>query len=505
MSESQLRAEVSERDPRWDERRRGDSDVDWGDESDGPGQDQETRTGQVTEDLGAMDVDPELELGLEAMKTFVNGMNRGERPFVTMDDIADQEKMRQEDEEKEDNRGSSGDEDEVVELVKNQHEIAMIGGEEEIGVESAEEDNQDSSGDEDEEVDFAVNQQEIAVTGEAQEGGLENSEKMEDDDEDFISSDGDDSPGSPRASFQTRLERLRRKAEGKRRASPQFTSGDVDSSEEEDTFVTHAEETADLLAEIQVSFLWNSDISSSCDRSGIAGRGVRSCQRPRQEGKKEIIPSHSEWRLPWSERDGSSSRLAYLFHPPVALSGHSGRKGQWPPPELHQQWEKDRLKKAENKRLRRQALLEQAADPFSVKKGGKKSRKLMRAAAQSDPNRIVNMSTLVEQIRRFAENIEGPSMALPPMEKFQRKQVHEVALAFNLKSHSKGKGLDRYTTLWRTTYTGLQIDERKIARYLRNQDMDFVPAGKAARKNPRPKEGDEVGKVCIIILVGSSN
>ena len=130
----------------------------------------------------------------------------------------------------------------------------------------------------------------------------------------------------------------------------------------------------------------------------------------------------------------------------------------------------------------------------------------MRAAAQSDPDRIVNMSTLVEQIRRFAENIEGgPSMALPPMEKFQRKQVHEVALAFNLKSQSKGKGLDRYTTLWRTTYTGLQIDERKIARYLRNQDMNFVPAGKAVRKNPRPKEGDEVGKVCIIILVGSSN
>ena len=255
MSESQLRAEVSERDPRWDERRRGDSDVDWGDESDGPGQDQGTRTGQVKEDLGVMDVDPELELDLEAMKTFVNGMNRGECHFVTMDDIADQEKMRQEDEEKEDNRGSSGDEDEVVELVKNQHEIAMIGGEEEIGVESAEEDNQDSSGDEDGEVDFAVNQQEIAMTGEAQEGGLKNLEKMEDD---FISSDGDD---SPRASFQTRLERLRRKAEGKRRASPQLTSGDVDSSEE-DTFATHAEETADLLAEIQVSFLWNSDILS---------------------------------------------------------------------------------------------------------------------------------------------------------------------------------------------------------------------------------------------------
>ena len=96
-------------------------------------------------------------------------------------------------------------------------------------------------------------------------------------------------------------------------------------------------------------------------------------------------------------------------------------------------------------------------------------------------------------------------MALPPMEKFQRKQVHEVASVFKLKSQSKGKGLDRYTTLWRTSYTGLQIDERKVARCLRNQDTDFVPAGKAARKAPRPKEGDEVGKVCIVSLVGSSN
>ena len=261
MSESQLRAEVSGRDPSWDERRRGDSDVDWGDESDGPGQGQGTRTSQIKKDPGAMDVDPELELGVEAMKIFVDGMSRGECHFVTMDDIADQEKMRQEDEEKEDNRGSSGDEDELVELLRNQDEIAMMGGEDEIGVESAEkEDNRGSSGDEDE-VDFAVNQQEVAMIGEVQEIGLRSSEKMEDDDDegeedDFISSDGEDSSGSPRASFQARLERLRRKAKGKRRASPLFTSGDVDSSdEEEDIFATHAEETEDLLEEIQVSFL----------------------------------------------------------------------------------------------------------------------------------------------------------------------------------------------------------------------------------------------------------
>jgi hypothetical protein len=149
-------------------------------------------------------------------------------------------------------------------------------------------------------------------------------------------------------------------------------------------------------------------------------------------------------------------------------------------------------------------MLEQAADPLSVKKGGKKSRKLIRAAANIDPSdsipsRIFNMSTLIEQIRIFATNIEGgPSMALPPMAKYQRKQVHEISLAFNIKSQSKGKGSNRYTTLWRTSVTGLDIDEKRITRSVANQDKFFGPKGKGASRNPAPRDGDEVGKVCTI-------
>jgi hypothetical protein len=189
----------------------------------------------------------------------------------------------------------------------------------------------------------------------------------------------------------------------------------------------------------------------------------------------------------------------------ILLSSYSGHQGDWQtPPDLQEQWKKDRKTKAEKRRLRRQALLEQAADPLSVKKGGKKSRKLIRAAANADPselipNRIFNMSTLVEQIRRFAATIEGgSSMALPPMPKYERARVHEIALAFNLKSQSRGKGFNRYTTLWRTSFTGLQIDEKKIARSVANQDKGFGPKGKGASRNPPPKDGDEVGKVCTI-------
>jgi hypothetical protein len=182
-----------------------------------------------------------------------------------------------------------------------------------------------------------------------------------------------------------------------------------------------------------------------------------------------------------------------------------GGKGQGQiSPELQQRREKNRLTKAQKKRLRRQAMLEEAADPFSVKRAGKKSRKLIRAAAKLEssspiPNRTVNASTVVDEIRRFAADIGGrSSMALPPMDKHYRKQVHEIASAFNLKSQSKGKGSDRYTTLWRTTRTGLQINEKKIARCLGISGKASGSKQRAADRNPRPKEGDEVGKVCTI-------
>jgi predicted RNA-binding protein Jag len=36
------------------------------------------------------------------------------------------------------------------------------------------------------------------------------------------------------------------------------------------------------------------------------------------------------------------------------------------------------------------------------------------------------------------------TMTLPPMEKFSRKRVHELASCYQLKSQSKGKGRGRF-------------------------------------------------------------
>lgn len=180
------------------------------------------------------------------------------------------------------------------------------------------------------------------------------------------------------------------------------------------------------------------------------------------------------------------------------------------PPELHAQWEKDRLTKAEYKRARELERLARASDPLGRKKGGKKGRKAMLAAAFSDivlPNRVIDMTTLIQQIRRFIADVGGPSsMALPPTNKETRKNIHEVALAFGLKSQSKGKGIARYTTLFKTTMSGIWVDEGKILRILRrsggrdSKGESFYPGRKKAVVMPKQREGDEVGKVSPLLL-----
>lgn len=138
----------------------------------------------------------------------------------------------------------------------------------------------------------------------------------------------------------------------------------------------------------------------------------------------------------------------------------------------------------------------------------------MLAASRLDPtinvipNRIVDITTLVTQIRRFVADLNGPSsMSLPPASKETRKNVHELALAFGLKSVSKGHGDARYTTLIKTTRTGQRADEWKIAKVVRRAGGagargdsfgEFVDGrrGRGA-KVPKHREGEEVGAVSL--------
>lgn len=173
------------------------------------------------------------------------------------------------------------------------------------------------------------------------------------------------------------------------------------------------------------------------------------------------------------------------------------------------------MKKAAWKKARTEARLIAAADPLSQKKGGKKGRKAMLAVASLDPtitvlpNRIIDMVTLVQQIRRFIDDDDDEgrqTMALPPTDKATRKNIHDLALAFNMKSISKGKGDARYTTLTKTWRSGLDVDENKVAKIVRRRNFsreDSFVNGKKGKKGrmgaqahvPRHREGEEVGKV----------
>ena len=152
------------------------------------------------------------------------------------------------------------------------------------------------------------------------------------------------------------------------------------------------------------------------------------------------------------------------------VGGHAERKDI--PEELQEQWEKDRLKKAKKKKEREIARLEAALDPLVTKKGGKKSKKAMIAAARLDPSieiphQIVDMDTIEEQIRRFLANKDKTNMALPACNKATRKKIHTLATLFGLGSKSKDGALGRYTTLFKKNHSGKDIDERKVARLMK--------------------------------------
>ncbi|KAF9048192.1 hypothetical protein BDZ89DRAFT_1126784 [Hymenopellis radicata] len=415
VAEAQL-YEQNARDPQHDERRQGDSDLDWGDSD----------ADEVAEGVDGMEVDPELELDVEGMKRFAQGMS-GE--WKSMDDIADEARMKQEDEDEDDDTSSDDSED-------------------------------------DKDVTQAVEQDEDDMLGES--------------DEDY----------TPDSSFQARLQALRlgSKGKGKERADRD------DEDSDEDYFKRNKS-----WAEGDDDFAYLEDILQA---AADEDRGER----------KRIFKAVQNGDFDEEESTKPARR----------------KKDKYKdlPPDLRVQWAKDREKKAERKREREMERLIQAADPLTENKGGKKGRKAMLAAAGLDPtivvipNRIIDPTTLVQQIRRFIADLNSSgSMTLPPTNKETRKNVHLLAIAFGLKSVSKGKGDARYTTLAKTTRSGVgRVDEKKVAQVMRMMSArggagadwtDYAGSGRGQGKGkgtvhmPRHKEGDEVGKEAP--KIGQSN
>ena len=96
-------------------------------------------------------------------------------------------------------------------------------------------------------------------------------------------------------------------------------------------------------------------------------------------------------------------------------------------------------------------------------------------------------------------------MSLPPADKKTRTIVHELAVAFGLKSVSKGKGNARYTTLTKTSRTSVarvnELEIRKVMSKFGGQSVTGDSFNESKRERgkgnrvPKHKEGDQVGAV----------
>ncbi|KAJ3919240.1 hypothetical protein F5877DRAFT_40743 [Lentinula edodes] len=395
---------------------------------------------------------------------------------VTMDDLEDEKRMREEDEEK------------------------LNEGDGEMQIRDDEDKDRDDQ--DDDEVEQVLDLEERLLIAESEGNEIEidseDDEDVEDDDdgEDEDEDEDNDDDQSPRSSFQARLEHLRKKAssqtgatsaKSKGKAKAKATLYDDSDSDDEDDWDrnrTWAEEDDDFSAHIQDILDGNKD--------NLVGRDKKSKKQVFQAVYNGDFEDVDMWK-------------------PAPKDKHKDI-----PPDLIDLWKKDRAKKAIRKQERKLARLAAAADPLTEKQGGKKGRKAMLAAAKLDPtivvlpNRVIDMTTLVQQIRRFIDNIGGPSsMSLPPANKQTRKDIHELAAAFNLKSLSKGDGDARYTTLTKTTMSGIRVNQKVVAKIVRRRggladNAEFVGGadiskkhaerGKAGKSMPKHREGDEVGK-----------
>ncbi|KAG1751253.1 uncharacterized protein EDB91DRAFT_1104286 [Suillus paluster] len=434
LSEARLRDadERERRDVRWESRRKDDSDIDWGDGDD----DVLEKDGidEVSNGLGGMDLDPDLEPNLEAMKGFVQSMSAEGSRHVTMDDIQDEERTKMEDEEEEDDGSDSHGS------------------------------YNDTSDEEDKEENAVFEVEEEILIAESEDTKPRGPSPSDDSDDGEDSSDDD---LSPRANFQSRLHRVREKS---RATKPETETPESDSDESSgDDFPrwNRGDADDDYIAQIEDLLEMHSDIASSKN------------QKLRNKVFRAIHNGQFDHLDDYVELNGS---FTYTEMEPAKRKKDKMKEL---PDDLQEIWEKDRAKKAERKQARKEAHILAAADPFTPKKGGKKGRKAIQI-----PNAIVDMDSLEEQIRRFIiDDIGGKNnnrMVLPPMDKMSRKQVHELANAFNLKSHSKGKGDRRYITLTKATRTRF-ADERKVKNVMKRHGGGFDTM-------PRHKDGDEVGK-----------
>ncbi|KAF8530398.1 hypothetical protein BU17DRAFT_79155 [Hysterangium stoloniferum] len=261
---------------------------------------------------------------------------------------------------------------------------------------------------------------------------------------------------TPRRTFQANLKKMREKAAGKAVAD-----GNTTSDEEPSMFAHHL---------------------------SVADRGEAYFQRT-----EEILDNSADHgnRKAIESEDFIKDNVEM-----EDISFNTRKKDKHIPPNLRDQWERDRAKKAERKQAR-ELERKQATIDGALSHGGKLLKKQQKLFGKDNARirgdtlytgPIDSLGSLETLIRKFISNLELKHLELPPKPKDWRRQVHLLADAFRLKSKSQGKEKARYITLSKTTRSGVaQTNEHKVSRLVGGH------SGKAARVYVRHKDGDEVG------------
>lgn len=288
VSEARLREEdVRERrHPRWETRRKGDSDVDWGTEDEG---EEDEGVDAVSNGLGRMEIDPDLELDVDAMQGFLKSMDAEGSRFVTVDDIEDAARMRQEDEEGEGGpEGSSGSE---------------RSDEEGVEVNDGEEEEEEGGREVEEEV-FNI------------EEGILIAESEGDEESDLSESSDDDAELSPGSSFQVRLRKVRERSRSQRPEAIQEKSDNEDDedmpqslpftrSADDEGFIAHINVSRELTITSLVCLMPLGTVRSFSKRTVKVSLVVAAKRKKRFS---RVMPTNATWRR--SRTISTSRRLS---------------------------------------------------------------------------------------------------------------------------------------------------------------------------------------------------
>nr|POF02278.1 protein sqs1 [Quercus suber] len=215
----------------------------------------------------------------------------------------------------------------------------------------------------------------------------------------------------------------------------------------------------------------------------VAGSSVGSISKPRSRRRKgEFSFPDASALADTIDQYGEVGFDIMDFDRPSLRPTKKGRKGKLPPEleaisddefkeTMRDTWENDRLKKREKKALREQARAEGMLGSSGKKGKADLSKKYLEG---------MTMRQIGDELRIFLQDDGQNSRPFPPMDKKDRKSLHEIASAFNLNSKSVGAGKQRFPVLYKTSFT-IEYSDHQFNRVMAAHERGFLKVSGKAR------------------------